>query len=291
LKQDNIQYEKRKYGRGTMNLDIFTYTSVRPFLNDYFNESKLIKSLSLRRWSQTMGFRSHSTLHDLLKGKKKITLSHLFYLTNGLELSDKEKQYLSLLIQYENAKDSTEKRPIEKAIIEIRPEESTVVLQEQTFKMISEWFHMAILEFCKQSNVSPSVSEIKSGLSKIVSAQQVDSGIRRLVTLGLLEEEYHAENYTYKPRQNRLTTTDGVSSEAIRNHHGQVLEVAKVALKSQGPEERISNSCAMAIDSSKLLMAQDLITEFRSKLYNMLGTGPVKDKTYQLTIQLFNLTN
>ncbi|MBT3984389.1 MAG: TIGR02147 family protein [Bacteriovoracaceae bacterium] len=273
-----------------MKIDIYNYRSARHFLVDYCRIKKSQGTFSVRKWSKTMGFKSHSTLHEMLRSEKPIKPSNYFPLTRGLEIDDKAKRYLGLLIQYENAKSDEEKRLIEKSFIDIKPEESSTVVSADQFDIISEWHHMAILEMTKIDSEKFTKKRIIEKLNGMIGPSEVERSIEGLVLLGLLSKTQNdCGNTHYKASNNRVATPKDISAKSIRFHHIQVLEKAKLALETQSKDQRLSSSCAMAIDSSKLSQAREVISEFRSKMHSLMSSGHSKDKTYQLSVQFFDL--
>ena len=70
-----------------------------------------------------------------------------------------------------------------------------------------------------------------------------------------------------------------------------MLELARESIESQTTEERVLNSCAMAIDPAKLDQAKELIIEFRTRMAKLMeATAGQGKEVYELSVQFFRLT-
>ena len=65
---------------------------------------------------------------------------------NQLKLNDEETKYLKILVLSDNAKSEDEKNIYLEILSDMRPEQNTVQLADDQFRVISEWYHLPILE-------------------------------------------------------------------------------------------------------------------------------------------------
>ena len=127
---------------------------------------------------------------------------------------------------------------------------------------------------------------IAERLGNKITSYQVKEALDRLIALNILKGE---GNKLVKTRA-RLTTPKNKTSESIKEHHKQVLNLALEAIEKQNLDKRYYNSCAMTVDSSKLKEAVDLIIESRGQMAKLMEKSQ-GDQTYQLGIQFFRLTD
>lgn len=242
-------------------------------------------AFSLRAWAKKMGFANHSLLSLLLNGKRPILVKHLPKILKGLSLKGEERRYFEAMVRLENADSPAERDLYETRLRELHPRRQVSFVEVEKYRMIADWYHMAILEMTRLEDFQSDPEWISRRLGTKVSVQQIHEAIDRLIALGLLREEGSQLQKT----QERLTTPKDYASQAIRTHHKQVMAQAASALESQALTERDFNSCAMTIRRESLPRAKEIIAEFRKKMSEHLESHP-GDEVYQLSVQFFRLT-
>ncbi len=155
----------------------------------------------------------------------------------------------------------------------------------EIFQVIAEWQHYAILEYVKLTNAShePSVIGQKLGLKSDVA----EESIRRLLDLGLLKS---SEGRLLPAEESSSSILNVPTSKAHREQQTQILERAIDALHCVEVQRRSQSSMTLAVDSSKLGEAIELIKRFRRDLGRLLSTSKNLDHVYQLSISLYPLT-
>jgi uncharacterized protein (TIGR02147 family) len=265
---------------------IYGYEEPRLFLRDVFAQKRRANPLfSLRAWARQMGFRCHTSLVLLLSGKRKILPAHFERINRALKLQGDQEKYFRLLVQKEAAPTAREKEEYASRLALLRPSLKESLLEEEKFRLVADWIHMAILEMTKLRDFRGEPAWIAARLSFGVKESEVAAALERLTALGLLTREGERLVKT----QSRLTTPKDRASDSIREHHRQVLGNAATALGTQTVEERVFNACTMTIASDRLPEAKELILKFRADMEKLLEKDG-GDATYQLAVQLFRLT-
>jgi len=265
---------------------VFNYSDPSNYLRDLFEAKQKSNPLfSVRAWAQQMGLKSHSALVFFLKGQRKIRPVHVHTLLKGMKLSEEEEKFWSALVHLQSAEGDQEKNFYLNQLKSLHPAKDFCILENEKFRLVSDWLHMAILEMTRLKDFQSSPVWIQKRLAFHVELHQIEEAINRLVNLKLLK----IENGQYIKTNERLTTPKDRASEAIREHHKQVLRNGFEAIDQQDISERMFNSCAMTIDASKLNDAKDLIRKFREDLSKLMEKSE-GDETYQLSVQFFKLT-
>ncbi len=270
-----------------MKPDIYNYNEPTSFLRDALvDKQQRNPSFSARAWARQMGFKGHSLLNFFLNGHRPVKPKHLSKVCKGLDFTDRERRYFEALVHFTAADSPSEKEVYESWLKEFHPHHQFSYVELEKFRSISNWIHMAVLEMTELKDFKADPKWIEKRLGKKASVYQIQDAIDRLIALGLLQEKDDALCKTHQ----RLTTPKDRPSQAIREHHKQVLALATQAIDEQDVSIRDYNSCTMTIDSTKLEKAKELIQEFRSKMAKHLETKN-GDETYQLSVQFFRLTH
>ncbi|OFZ63414.1 MAG: hypothetical protein A2577_01185 [Bdellovibrionales bacterium RIFOXYD1_FULL_36_51] len=267
-------------------INVFDYTQPRQILLDYLSlRQKKDDKFSVRKWAQEMELKGHSLLIMLLQGKRSLRGKHVQFLKKGMNLNAIEEKYFLTLIQYEKAIDLEEKEFYVEILEDLHPEKNFESKKVDAFKIISNWYYMAILAMTQLKKFSGSEEEIFKRLNGKLSIHEIRSALTRLKEMDLLRTD---ENGKVQATYNRISTTDDITNEGARIYHRQVMDLAKEALTNQNIEDREFQSFTMAIDKQKIPLAKEMIRKFRAKLSKTVsGNG---DYVYQTNIQFFQLT-
>ncbi len=155
------------------------------------------------------------------------------------------------------------------------------------FKMISDWYHYAILELTelKSFESDPTWMAKKLGIQKI----EVQVAVERLIRLNMLGRNSHGELKNISGRN--TTVGSPYTTEAFRKLQKQILLQAVDALEMIPMLERDQSSITMAADSRLIKETKKRIKNFRRELCDFLQThSKRKDHVYQLAISFFPAT-
>lgn len=150
-----------------------------------------------------------------------------------------------------------------------------------TFSVISDWYHYAILNLLE----TPSRLVNEKTIAERLGISRAESGMAllRLARLGLIAKE----NKKWARRSEPLKVENEISSAASRKYHKQVLEKAIESLENDPMELRDFSAMTMAIDPKLVPMARKRIQEFRRRLTQELELKGNRSEVYHLTVQFY----
>lgn len=158
-----------------------------------------------------------------------------------------------------------------------------LLIAEDSFALISDWYHAAILELTFTKSFQNDYRWIAKSLSITVSEAKI--ALERLIRLGLLQE---IDGKLIKTNK-QLTNYAGVTTSATKEFQRQIIGQAQEAVNNCEPHEKDITSMTMAIDENKLPMAREIIKNFRRELCALLEEGE-QTRVYNLAIQLFPIS-
>lgn len=161
-------------------------------------------------------------------------------------------------------------------------------LSQDSFEIISEWYHFAILELMKLENFRQDKKWISKRLG--ISPHEVLSAVERLQRINVLLVD---ESGCWIDNSQGFTTHNlgiNFSSTAHRKLQATILEKSVVALQNIPITHRDHSSMMMATSQAKLEEAKRRIDEFRYSLSAFLEDCDQKDAVFQLSVGLFPLT-
>lgn len=268
---------------------VFDYNSPVDFLNAAFKAmQKQNPRFSLRAWAKQLDLSHVAMLSMVLNSKRRLLPSLSSKISQSFlkaaRFSENEARYFDMLVLFSNATTNDEKLFYQRILASLRPDQTFSDLELDHFRIVSDWYHLAIVEMTMLKNFNPDLQWISLRLGGSVNEGQVKEAIDRLIRIGLLERT--ADGILRKMKSHYATPTD-ISNEAIRKYHTQMIEKSLIALKTQSVEERDITAHILTTSKDKLPEAKKMIRHFRRKLANFLET-PKGDAVYQVNIQLFN---
>ena len=259
------------------------YIDYRQYLKDELDRRvHLNPQYSLRAFSRDIEI-APQILSMVINGKKNISSEVAIEIARKLGLSTEELSYFNDLVELSQAKTEGLRDVIKYRLTKYEENKSYRTIQEDVFKIISDWFHYAILELTYTSGFKKDPLWIAKRLG--IPPHDARLAIERMLNLELLE----STSKTLKKTEINIASSNEVSSAAIRKFTAQLLEKATVALDEQSLEQRDFGTMTMAIDPKKIPEAKKMIRKFRRDLTEFLESGE-RTEVYALCTQLFSLS-
>jgi len=171
-------------------------------------------------------------------------------------------------------------------------DEVDVVTYEQlaidSFAIISDWHHYAILELLRIDNYKSDLKWIANSLG--MSSIECRDAVERLIRVELVEQW---EDGTLVDVSGGKSTniSNNMKHGALRKMQKQLLEKSIECIDKVDCEKRNNTSMTMAVDTDLLPEAIEEITKFRRNMGKLLSRGSKRDQVYNLSIALCPLSN
>lgn len=218
------------------------------------------EAYSLRSFANYLEI-SPAALSQLMSGKRGVSTKRLQHLIKKLNLPTAEL----------------------KELIKSRDDRKTTLLEIDDLKLISEWYHFAILSLGELKTCKSDPRWISRRLN--IPVGLANEALGRLVRMGIIR----IENRSFKQIMPPLETTRDVPSSTIRSYHKAILGLAQNKIESVDVKDREYSAITMAINTKNLPKAKKLTEEYKTEMLELLEQGPL-DEVYQLSIQLFPLS-
>ncbi|MBO9665999.1 MAG: TIGR02147 family protein [Bdellovibrio sp.] len=224
---------------------------------------------SLRQFAKSLGM-SHTVLSLVLSGKRPLSTNAAIKITEKLALSPEEVQVLM---------NSHPKKQIQKKI------ESYTSVDLETFELISNWIHYAILSLFETADAVFDHVWVANRLN--ISKADAKDALARLVKLELLAET----NGRWRQTGKSIKVENTISTAFTRNFHRQLLDKALHSLDNDPIETRNFSSMTMAIDPKHMDYAIERIRDFRRQLTAELEAKGAPQEVYNLTVQMYPVSS
>jgi len=236
------------------------------------NRCKSNSSYSLRAYARDLSI-DNSVLSKVLAGKRPLGVKLMNRLIQVLDVSPKELDKL-VLQKSKNPEDSNE---IDYQQIAI-----------DSFVIISDWQHYAILELIKVEDFKSDISWIAKALN--MKTFEVKAALDRLQRVQMIDVDNDG-NYVDLSDGNSTNISKEMSSNAFRKMQKQLLQKSIDCIDKVEYEKRNNTSMTMAIDTKKIPEAVEKIKNFRREMDTLLSVDKETNEVYNLSIALCPLTN
>lgn len=257
-------------------------TNYREWLKKEFEvRARRRPGYSLRAFARDLGVPAPK-LSQTLRGICGISAARAEQIAKRLKFSDRERELFVAMVEAEHGRSAVTRAKARERLSALNTDDGFGELALERFRIISDWYHFAILELTDTADFKSDPRWIANRLG--ISVEETRKAIERLETFGLLEKD---ENGRYYQTHANIATPSGVPSKAIRDHHAQVLELAHRALEEVPVDLRDFSTMTMAINTDQLEEAKEALKEFRRKFCRNIQKRDGKDRVYVLSIQFF----
>jgi uncharacterized protein (TIGR02147 family) len=235
---------------------------------------------SLRAFSRDLGITS-SRLSEVLGGRYGLSREAAEAIAKKLGWSKDESDIFCDLVDSEHAR-TKKKKSEAKSRLKSKPS-NYQQLTLDSFQVISDWYHYAILELTSVRDFESDPKWIARRLG--INDHPVVAAIERLKRLDLLIEK----NGTLHASSGFTASPSGIPSDALKKFHRQLLEKALSSLYLQNVDERDISHVVLAVDRNQIKDAQEEIKKFRRGFDTRFGRASKKDEVYCLGVTFFRL--
>lgn len=236
---------------------------------------------SLSAFARDLGLAA-PRLSQVLNGKEGLSPKRAATLSKKLSLSDSERKVFLASVAQNHSRSKNERLKSKKQIEQLTSKDRAVSLD--VFRLIADWPHFALLELLLMKSVEPKVNALAIRLG--LTNELVGSCLERLERLGFVSRDA-ANCYSASTESSR--TPDDIPSDAVKQFHDGVFQLARKALYFQAVEDREMLTSFLAIKKQDLPKAKQRIREFRDQFAAEFGVGQDADGLYCLGLQCFEL--
>lgn len=233
---------------------------------------------SLRAFARDLEI-SPSRLSELMNNNGGLSGTMAMKLATNLKLRPQEKKFFLDTILAGSARNRQVRKLASQRIEKARKSKLLLELQEEQFKIISDWYHGAILELTQIRSFQQNPEWIAQTLG--ITSTQAKEAIGRLKKVGLIQTrsdgtwEIHPDAYQ----------TFSKSSLAVRKFHQQIMEMSAKSIANDPALERECQAMILAIPKKELPKFSEKMRDFLRNCWEDINEEE-KDALYTFSIQL-----
>jgi uncharacterized protein (TIGR02147 family) len=268
---------------------VFDYSSFRIWIKDYVEACKNIDpSFSYRAAAKKFGFASPNYLQQVIDGKRNLGDKSILQISTACKIGKKASRYFSLLVQFAQAEDFTEKNGLFSEIIRSKTNSSVLKIIADQLEYYNEWYHCVVRELVLGMKIdSMDYAAIARSVYPAILPKQVKKSIGMLLKLGFIRAN---EAGIIEQTSPLIATDRETQSMAVRNFHGKMLGIAQDSLTSVPSEKREISSITMKVSRAGFDRVKRHIQDFKEELMQIIKEDENTDRVYQANFTLFPLS-
>lgn len=262
--------------------NIFTYFNYREFLEDFYNEQKLlIKAFSFQYFANKAGFKSKSFIKHVIDGKKNLTTDSIEKLNNVLKLKDKSFSYFADLVAFNQTTSIQQRNFYFEKLSQYNKRSAARTVLNQQYDIYSKWYFNAIRELIVTTDFNDDYERLGKMLKPAITATNARDAVKLLLRLGFIKKK----DARYVQCDPVITTGDEVRSLAISNFHIQNLAMAASSIESVESCARDISCLVVGLSDDGFALVKSEIQKFRKKLLDIAAAETKINRVYHINFQ------
>ncbi len=243
-------------------------------------------SYNMSRFARDLGL-SPGRLSEIFSHRQGLSTEVGKRIGGIIGLSDGETEFFCDQIEFEHGR-SQAKRELARLRLSKRNDElEQRTLEIDTFHVISDWYHFAIVQLVELPFFREDPNWIARSLN--ISTAEATSAIDRLLRMDILTR---SEDGKLKRVDQTVVVQNKAPSEAIRKFNDQILDKAKAALAARPQNERTVSTGMVCIRRSDFEEIRAKVRRFSTRLLNEAeASEKEKEAVYCLSMQFFEVTD
>lgn len=268
-----------------MKPDIFSYTSYRLYLKDFYQYKKdLNPYFSYRMLASKVGFKSAGHFTQIVNGKTKISSHLLHNFSRFLKLKKREDEFFEILVKFDHAKTQEEKNFYYERIISFKEIKASVLTPEQ-FEFYSKWYYAVIRDLLSIIDFYGDYKKLSSLVYPTISIKEAHQAITLLLNLNLVKRNSDGkfeviEKFIHSPQGSD-------ASHALTNYAMGMIDKAKEAVNTMPSDERHIAWAGFSVSEETFDKIKDELRICRKNVMTLVEKETSPERVYHLNIQFF----
>ena len=227
-----------------------------------------------------------SQLSKVMQQKQGLSLEAAKRISKRLNLSLQEEEIFLKKVEAWSSRSPKKREAAMEELEEISGSGEKEQLSRESFEVISNWIHFAILELFELEDFEVNAQTVSDfyGVDRVAS----EEALGNLEKTGLVTND----SGRYSSTGQQFHVESSVPSQAIQMYHHQMIQKAKDAISRQPIHQRELQSVTFAVSSEDLPEVREMVKEFRGKLEDKIlknNKSKNPNTVYALNLQLFSL--
>lgn len=273
-------------------VNVFDYTDYRKYLEDYYKAKKSGNpAFSYQHMAEKAGFNNRGFIYLLVKGKRSISKTNCYKLSQALNHNRYEAEYFENIVAFNQARGMKEQGHFFENLCQIRERgkgftEMQLVTQDQ-YEFYSTWYHSAVRSIIDMYEFKEDYTWLARMVRPPISAKQARQSVQLLARLGMISKR---KNGTYTVTVKNITTGPEVVGLAVNKFHMECADLARKAIQDLPREQRNATGLTMGISKPAYEKICAEILRFQDRIAEIVSADTKSDTVYQLNFHFFPMS-
>jgi uncharacterized protein (TIGR02147 family) len=265
-------------------INVFQYTDYRAYLRAYFDERKKNDpKFSHRYLCRRLGLAAPNSIMLVMQGKRNITRSLAFRISEEFKHSIKEAEYFESMVGFAQAKNTNEKDRCFTRMIGLRKTTNVNKIEEHQYEYYSNWYNPVVRELVTSPEFTGDYAWLAKNVRPAITPGQAKRSVKLLLKLGLIRKKGNCFVHSAA----MISTGPEVASLAVANFHKTMAERAAEAMNIVRKEERDMTACTVYISKKGFEDIKNAVADCRKKVLAIAEVDEPVDQVYQVNFQVF----
>ena len=270
------------------NPDVFEYLDYRAYLRDYYAYAKEARrGFSFRNFSRRAGLGSPNHLKRVMEGQRNLTLDMAARFAEALGLGGEAADYFAQLVNFGQAKTSTERSRAYEKLTGFRAYRRTRKLDLAHAAYHSTWYVPAVRELAARADFRAEPAWIARRLLPPIKPSEAKAALDILLDLGLLKREEGGRVVQAEPL---ITTGPEMHALHIANYHRAMMQRAADSIDLVPSARRDISAVTILVGDGGMGRVKQMIQHFRRQPLELAVSEPKPTQVMQLNFQIFPLS-
>lgn len=266
---------------------VYEYLEYRGFLKDFYEEQKERHGFfSYRYFGDKVGIDPSYLLKVMLRSRH-LSEKSITRVSGFCGLSGNEAEYFHALVHFGKARSQKEGKLLFEKLLSLRYVNSRCLLERQ-YEYFRTWYHPVVRSVLEYFDFKGDFALLGRQLSPQISAKEARASVQLLEKLDLIRR---CDDGRYRLTDTAITTGEEWRSPAITAFQEETIRLSRESIDRHDRSLRDVSTITMNISTEEFEEIRERITEFRRSIITFVNERPDSDRTYQLNIQFFPLTN
>jgi uncharacterized protein (TIGR02147 family) len=265
---------------------VFEYDDYRVLLKDLFDFYKNTTSFfSYRYFARRAGFASPNFLKLVIEAQRNLSPDSASRCAVAMKLDKAETDFFKNLVQFCQAKSSSERAVSAREIVKSRAFKRFHPLKQAEMNYYAKWYYIPVREMVGTTGFRNDPTWIASRFVQPLEPEQVAEALRDLEQLGLIERTEEGLSLSHR----NVCSGDDVVSSLISQYHRDMINRGRESIDTVRPAAREVSGTCISCSAETVDQIKKLIREFRKEILAVAEESKEPDRVYQLNFQLFPL--
>lgn len=269
-------------------INLFEYLNYRDFLKDAYEERHAGDWRFSHRYIAEKADFDASMFNKILQGKRNLTPRLVSVFADIFCSDDREKQYFSDMVSFNQAKNHSESRQFLEKLVATKECKVENVAKDQ-FEYFDRWYHAVVRELVTFYPYVGDDAALGLMVRPPITASQVKGSIALLERLSMIRK--NPETGMYEQTQGLISSGSESYSTAVNSYIQQNMKVASSAMDRFDCEERNLSTLAFGCDEDTYKELVEMVRRFRREVLAKVGQCQKPNRVFQLGMQLFPLSD